>query len=113
MPRQKRKAPRDPLVRAIVLSILLCGVLALFVATLPGDWSSGGFDTPRDDRPAARAPTPASTSTTVSVPPMLGGEAIESSTTGRAGAPSREGFTVVPRRVPSVVVGPDGKIIPR
>lgn len=102
MPRKKRKTPLDPLVRAIVLSILLCGVLALFIATWP--------DAPRDDN--ASAPTPATPAATVAVPPVLGGETIENSTAGTAGTPAREGFAVVPRRVPSVVVGPDGKIIP-
>lgn len=109
MPRQTRKISPDPLVRAIVLSLLLCGVLALFIATLP----DGALDAPRDGRSGvagtANVQPNRVTPATVSVPPVLGGEAIENSA---ASAP-RESFSVVPRRVPSVVVGPDGKIISR
>ncbi|MDH7796599.1 MULTISPECIES: hypothetical protein [unclassified Beijerinckia] len=107
MPRQKRKTPPDPLLRAIVLSILLCGVLALFIATWPDAFNG-------DKVGAASAVPPPATAVpaaTVAVPPVLGGETIENSTVGAAGSPPREGFAVVPRRVPSVVVGPDGKII--
>lgn len=104
MPRKKRKTPSDPLIRALVLSILLCGVLALFIVTWP--------DAPGNDR--ASVVTPANPpAAAVAVPPVLGSEAIENSTAGRSGTPQREGFAVVPRRVPSVVVGPDGKIISR
>ena len=112
MPRKKRKTPSDPLIRALVLGILLCGVLALFIVTWP--------DAPRDDRASIvtpanppRPPATAAPAAAVAVPPVLGSETIENSTAGSNGAPQREGFAVVPRRVPSVVVGPDGKIISR